>query len=293
MAQGVDVMAEKNFLSWVGFKGEEEQAPSTNALDRIRQLEAQLADLRSRRDITSLSKEEFEILATETAMTIIKTAQQRESRAVAQASRAISESTSQARATLEAAEEKAKAVLSGAESRGRKYLQAAESEAAAIRSEAEAAVETLLNSKKREAALILNSAKQEGQRIITDATAEISNFRTWLTTAISESERLYRIQTQSLAQAESAISQSRARLQGAFERLAGLQGDIDSNLTPDNRPRTKAFTRGADIARVEKGEVEADIPEAPIRKRVVAKKSAAKKAPTKKPVKKSAPKKRK
>lgn len=286
-------MAEKNFLSWVGFKGEEEQAPSTNALDRIRQLEAQLADLRSRRDITSLSKEEFEILATETAMTIIKTAQQRESRATAQATRALSESTAQARTTLEAAEEKAKAVLSGAEARGRKYLQAAESEAAAIRSEAEAAVETLLNSKKREAAHLLNSAKQEGQRIITDATAEISNYRTWLTTAISESERLYRIQTQSLAQAESAISQSRARLQSAFERLAGLQGDIDSNLTADNRPRTKSFTRSAEIVRAEKAEIDAEIPEAPIRKRAAATKAPAKKSASKKPAKKSAPKKRK
>ena len=286
-------MAEKNFRSWVGFKGEEEQAPASGALDRIRQLEAQLADLRSRRDITSLSKEEFEILATETAMSIIKTAQQRESRAVAQATRALSESTSQARATLEAAEAKAKAVLSGAESRGRKYLEAAESEAAALRAEAETAVENLLNSKKREAAHLLNSAKQEGQRIITEATSEISNFRTWLTTAISESERLYRIQTQSLAQAESAISQSRARLQSAFERLAGLQGDIDSNLTADNRPRTKAFTRSAEIARTESAEVDAEIPEAPVGRRAVVKKPATKKAPAKKTVKKSAPKKRK
>jgi len=143
-------MAEKNFLSWVGFKGEEAAAPSENALDRIRQLEAQLADLRSRRDITSLNKEEFEILATETAMTIIKTAQSRESRAVAQAERALSESSAKARATLESAEAKAKAVLSGAESRGRKYLEAAETEAAELRSEAERAVESLVSSKKRE-----------------------------------------------------------------------------------------------------------------------------------------------
>ncbi len=63
-------MADKNFLSWVGFKGEEEGANKPNltagsaSLDRIRELESQLNDLRSRRDITSLSKEEFEILQT-------------------------------------------------------------------------------------------------------------------------------------------------------------------------------------------------------------------------------------
>ena len=67
-------MAEKNFLSWVGFKSEVEDksAPTQNALERIRELESQLNDLRSRRDITGLSREEFEILATETAMSMIK-----------------------------------------------------------------------------------------------------------------------------------------------------------------------------------------------------------------------------
>jgi len=281
-------MAEKNFLSWVGFKGEEAAAPSENALDRIRQLEAQLADLRSRRDITSLTKEEFEILATETAMTIIKTAQSRESRAVAQAERALSESSAKARATLESAEAKAKAVLSGAESRGRKYLEAAETEAAELRSEAERAVESLVNSKKREAGAILSSAKQEAERIITSATSEIGNYRSWLTSAISESERLYRIQTQSLAQAESAISQSRARLQQAFERLAGLQGDIDGNLTADNRPRGRTFARGAEVAALRE-DSETDVPEAPVTRRAPsapAAKSAAKKV-AKRPVKKT------
>ena len=286
-------MAKKNFLSWVGFEGEQATAaPSENALDRIRQLESQLADMRSRRDITSLTKEEFEILATETAMTIIKSAQQRESRATVQAERALSESTSRAQSTIESAEAKAKAVLAGAESRGRKYLEAAESEAAELRNEAERAVESLVNSKKREAGALMSSAKQEAERIITAATAEIADYRGWLTTAISESERLYRIQTQSLAQAESAISQSRARLQGAFERLAGLQGDIDGNLTSDNRPRGKTFVRGAEIARL--AEVDDEIPEAPVTPR--AQKTASRKPAkrvAKKPVKKSAAKKRK
>ena len=86
-------MADKKFLSWVGFKGEDESANKPNlaigsaSLDRIRELESQLNDLRSRRDITSLSKEEFEILATETAMSIIRTAQQRESKATSNAER--------------------------------------------------------------------------------------------------------------------------------------------------------------------------------------------------------------
>ena len=42
-------MSEKNgFLNWVGFKGEEASAPvASGSVDRIRELEAQLADLRS------------------------------------------------------------------------------------------------------------------------------------------------------------------------------------------------------------------------------------------------------
>ena len=83
-------------------------------------------------------------------------------------------------------------------------------------------------------------------------------------------------------------------MQGAFERLAGLQGDIDGNLSSDNRPRGKTFARGAELARNE--EVNADIPEAPVPSRATkksVKKPAAKKVAAKKPVKKSAAKKRK
>jgi len=284
-------MSEKNFLSWVGFKGEEEAAPSGNAVERIRQLESQIADLRSRRDITSLTREEFEILATETAMAIIRTAQQRESRATSQSTKMLSEATARAKETLEGAENKAKSILTGAESRGRKYLEAAESDAAELRAEAARNAEQLIESKKREAGALLGNAKREAERIIVEATSEIANYRSWLTTAISESERLYRIQTQSLSAAESAISQSRARLQGAFEKLATLQNDIDGNLTPDNRPRHRTFVQGTQLSRAN-AELGSDdeIPEVPSRTpaRAVKKTSAPRKA-----AKKSAAKKRK
>ena len=288
-------MSEKNFLSWVGFKGEEEAAaPSGNAVERIRQLESQIADLRSRRDITSLTKEEFEILATETAMSIIRTAQQREARATAQSTKMLSEATARAKETLEGAENKAKSILSGAESRGRKYLEAAETDAAQLRAEAARNAEQLMESKKREAGALLGNAKREAERIIVEATSEIANYRSWLTTAISESERLYRIQTQSLSAAESAISQSRARLQGAFEKLASLQSDIDGNLTADNRPRHRAFAQGAALARAE-AELDSndEIPEVPSRAAASPTRAAKKKPAPRKVVKKSAAKKRK
>ncbi len=226
-------MSEKtSFLNWVGFKSEENDAPSS--VDRIRQLESQLADLRSRRDITSLSKEEFEILATETAMAMIKSAQAREAKAQSASSRLVSETTRQVKETLETSEVKARSVLSGAESRGRKYIQTAESEAQDLVAQAESEAESILESKKREATAIATAARREGERIISTATSEVSNYRQWLGGVISEAERLYRIQTQSLDAAENAIHQSRTRLESAFNQLSDLQKSVLENLTSDD-----------------------------------------------------------
>jgi len=236
-------MAEKKFRSWVGFKEEVNAAPTENAVERIRQLETQLADLRSRRDITSLSKEEFEILAGETAMSMIKAAQQRESRALASAEQSVAEATRITKERLDSSEAKAKAILAGAESRGRKYLEAAESDALELRDKAVRQAEHLLTESKREASALANAARREGEKIIIDATSEVGEFRSWLTSAISESERLYRVQTQSLTAAEHAIAETRSRLKQAFERLALLQGDIDANIDENNRPVEKSFIR--------------------------------------------------
>jgi cell division septum initiation protein DivIVA len=245
-------MAEKNFLSWVGYKNEDNQttnkagtpaAPSASAMDRIRELESQLADMRSRRDITGLTREEFEILASETAMTLIKTAQSREARAVAIAEKAVADATRAAKQAIESAELKAKQVLSAAEGRGRKYLQAAQDEAAEITGTAEAEAERIVEAREREAAALATSARREAERLITTATSDIADFKSWLMSAIQESERLHRIQTQSLASAEEAIKQTRGRLSSAFEKLAALGADIEANIGEGNRPHAKAFMR--------------------------------------------------
>ena len=227
-------MAEKkSFLNWVGFT-EEESSSLPSSVDRIRELEAQIADLKSRRDITGLTKEEFEILATETAMSMIKSAQARESKAHAAASRLIAETSRATKEELEAADAKARTILSGAETRGRKYIQAAESEAEEKITLAESEAEALMESKKREISALATAARREGERIITEATTEVSGYRQWLSGVISEAERLYRIQKQSLDAAETAIQQSRNRLDGAFQRLEELQKSVLENLNSDD-----------------------------------------------------------
>jgi len=232
-------MAQKNFRNWVGFREETDREPIANPVDRIRDLESQLADLRSRRDITGLSREEFEILATETAMAMIRSAQGREAKAHATADRVIAESSRSAKDVLEGAENKARSVLAGAETRGRKYISAAEVEAAELIREASrqaAAVadakvreaDALVDSKRREAAAFAGAARREAERVISEASENVNEYRAWLADIITESERLYRSQTQALSAAEGAIAQSRSTLDSAFARLSKM-GNIVSN----------------------------------------------------------------
>ena len=283
-------MAEKKFLSWVGFKGEnpvnaarvinseEPVSGSQSAISRIRELENQIAELRSRRDITNLTKEEFEILASETAMTLIRTAQSRENKALAAAQKIISEGTQSAKELVQSAESKAKsfvaqaeARLAQAEARGRKYIEAAQVEAESTLASAAHEAEQLISSKKREAATLTGAAKREADELIASAVTDIADYRGWLSTAIAEASRLHKIQSQSLNAAEQAIEQTRNRLASAFEKLAALQGDIEANLTPQNLPKAKEYIRAG--TRVTE-ESSAETP---------AKKSATKKPASKKP----------
>lgn len=253
-------MAEKNFLSWLGFKEETDTAPSgptetkkvgsgpmssnsSQPLDRIRQLEAELADLRARRDITSLTREEFEILATETAMSLIKTAQAREARAIAAAERALSESGRAAKQLTDTAESKAHAVLQSAEGRGRKYLEAAEREAKEAIANATKSAQELIDTRSREAASITSAARREADRAIAEATGDIANYRTWLSGAIAESERLQKIHNQALTAAEEAVRQTRSKISSAFERLTALGETIENVLDERNRPNDEEIAR--------------------------------------------------
>jgi hypothetical protein len=227
-------VAKKNgFFNWVGYK--EETEPSVSSVDRIRELEAQLADLRSRRDIRSLSREEFEILATETAVAMIKSAQIRESKAQAASDRLVNETQRQSKEAIEAAQDKAQSILSGAEARGRKYLKTAEDEAAEKLEQAEIAAEDLIDQKKREGNAVVNSARREGEQIIGEATRDVLEYRQWLNGVMEEAGRLYKIQTQSLDAAEEAIHASRNRLESAYSRLAELRNNVLENIKEDGK----------------------------------------------------------
>ena len=247
-------MAEKNFRSWVGFRDESERTPVANPVDRIRELESQLADLKSRRDITGLSREEFEILATETAMSMIKSAQAREAKATAAADRLINEANRSTKDALESAENKARSILAGAESRGRKYISTAEAEASEIVRDASreatavasakiAEADSVVDGKRREAVALTTAARREAERVIAEAADNVTEYRAWLADILVESERLYRSQASALSAAEAAIAQSREKLDSAFARLSKMQAVVDNSLNEDGTVKKSAPIR--------------------------------------------------
>lgn len=236
-------MAEKNFRNWVGFRDESDRTPVANPVDRIRELESQLADLKSRRDITGLSREEFEILATETAMAMIKSAQAREAKASAAAERLISETTRSAKDALEGAENKARSILAGAESRGRKYISTAEAEASEIVRDATREGDSIIDSKRRDATALTSAARREAERVISEAAENVVEYRAWLADIIAESERLYRSQATALSAAEAAIAQSREKLDSAFARLNKMQAVVNDSLNEDGTVKKSAPIR--------------------------------------------------
>ena len=236
-------MAEKNFRSWVGFRDEAERAPVANPVDRIRELESQLADLKSRRDITGLTREEFEILATETAMAMIKSAQAREAKATAAADRLMNETNRAAKDAIEGAENKARSILAGAESRGRKYISTAEAEASEIVRDATREGDSIIDAKRRDAAALTTAARREAERVVSEAAENVTEYRAWLADILVESERLYRSQAAALSAAESAIAASREKLDSAFARLSKMQAVVDNSLNEDGSVKKSAPIR--------------------------------------------------
>lgn len=227
---------------WMGFKADQENAAAAESevggsLARIRELESQLAELRSRRDITSLSKEEFEILATETAMSLIRTAQQREKSANLSIERILTEGKRAAQSAIEVAESKAKAILSGAENKGRRLLEAAENDAKDLLHEAEEKSEEILNIKRREAMAVTSTARKEAEQMIAAAMSDVSSYREWLGGVVTEAERHYKVQISSLEAASSAIVQSRTRLDAAWNRLTEISSAVERSLDESGKPR--------------------------------------------------------
>ena len=95
----------------------------------------------------------------------------------------------------------------------------------------------MLNTKRREAMAITSAARKEAEQMVTSAMSDVSAYRAWLGGVVAEAERLYKIQTQSLEAAASAIVQSRSRLDAAWERLSQLNSAVERTLDENGKPR--------------------------------------------------------
>ena len=76
-----------------------------------------------------------------------------------------------------------------------------------------------------------------------DAAENVVEYRAWLADIIAESERLYRTQAAALTAAESAITQSREKLDSSFARLAKMQEVVDNSLNADGTVKKSAPIR--------------------------------------------------
>ena len=100
--------------------------------------------------------------------------------------------------------------------------------------------ESVVDLKRREAAALATAARREAERVIGEASENVNEYRAWLSDIITESERLYRSQTQALSAAEGAIAQSRSTLDSAFARLSKMGNIVNNAMNEDGTIKRSA-----------------------------------------------------
>lgn len=174
--------AKKSILDWIGYKRDvATQLPSTpdELLAYIQKLEAEIEDLRARKDFAQMSEQEIEALAAETAVQILTTVHQREEEAKKLAEKIIQDAETQASkilqvaqkkadtlesdvaATLKTADKQATQINKTAQDTATQSIAQAEADAARIRKDAEASAKAVVDSAKDEALKLQKDLNQQ------------------------------------------------------------------------------------------------------------------------------------
>jgi cell division septum initiation protein DivIVA len=174
--------AKKSILDWIGYKRDvATQLPSTpdELLAYIQKLEAEIEDLRARKDFAQMSEQEIEALAAETAVQILTTVHQREEEAKKLAEKIIQDAETQANkilqvaqkkadtlesdvaATLKTADKQATQINKTAQDTATQSIAQAEADAARIRKDAEASAKAVVDSAKDEALKLQKDLNQQ------------------------------------------------------------------------------------------------------------------------------------
>ncbi|HUW79221.1 MAG TPA: hypothetical protein VMV52_10805 [Candidatus Nanopelagicaceae bacterium] len=203
---------------WLGYRPENQggrgSAPAPDLSGRIHELEAEIAALRAKPDLTGLSEAELETSAGETALTILKAAHAREATAKATAERIVSEANSEAAALTIAAQKQAFETVN-----------TAEKNAASIVAKA-----------MQDAEVLVRNATNESNAMRSAAQEEVRQHRTWLAANVNEALKLQEAQIQAFAGVSKNIDIWQATVNTAVGRLSAHQQSLEQALAPAQPP---------------------------------------------------------
>jgi hypothetical protein len=202
--------------SWLGYRPESENgsAPVPDFAGRIHELESEIATLRATRDLSELSEAEVEMLASETAVTILKAAHAREASAKATAERIVAQANSEAAALTSATQKQAVNTIN-----------TAEKNAASILAKA-----------MQESEMLVRNATSEANALRTAAQEEVRKYKTWLASNVKEALRLQGAQIQAFANVTKNIDTWQTTVNGAVAQLSAHQQSLEADLAKGDAP---------------------------------------------------------
>jgi vacuolar-type H+-ATPase subunit H len=196
--------------SWLGYRPENQDGASgaPDLTGRIHELESEIATLRAKPELADLSEAEVEMMASETAVTILKAAHAREALAAETGARILAQANSDAAALTTAAQKQSFETINSAEKN-----------AASIVDKAMQDAETLVRNATNEANA-LRAAAQE----------EVRKYKSWLVANVKETLKLQASQEQALASATKNIEAWQANVNGAVALLSAHQQSLETEL---------------------------------------------------------------
>ena len=207
-----------------------------------KQLIAELNELRKRKDLSALTADEIEILASSTAAAMIAAAHKRQAEATAAVENAVAEAKRRASAVLAEAEAKlatatstverateeaqrqGQAIVAKAQEQARALVSAAEAETAGIRAELQARLADVAGERDR----LLAAAQREADDLRAKAQAAAAEHEQWLRTQIDSATRIQQGVSERLESVASALSSHRETVVASLTALLGLTTEGNS-----------------------------------------------------------------
>ena len=178
----------KGLLDWIGYKKDISiQLPTSpeELLGYIQKLEAEIEQLRSRKDFAQMTEQELEALAAETAVQILTTVHQREEEAKKLAERVIDDAEKQASKILSTATKKAETLetqsseaLKKAEIQAEQTVKTATDSAFKIVQQAESSASKLTAEAEATAKATLQKAEDAAKQVEKDIAQQVLSVRT-------------------------------------------------------------------------------------------------------------------